>query len=232
MGIFSEVDAKCLRLPQQVADQVLMADSAESLREARERFEEVLSALKEGPADLSTGRCLGLDVEWRPGLEKRGGMQRHRRHGNSHLEPCSTLQVAADSFVVIFDLLALAPEDASLAKEFDDLLRSLFSEKRLVKLGYGLQHDLQRLAASYPHLACFQCITSVLDVQEAFLKQADGKSSAGLAARCAEHFGAPLSKRLQASAWGARPLTHEQLMYAALDAHCLIGLARKLGENA
>eukprot|EP00434_Breviolum_minutum_P026212 symbB.v1.2.023172.t1/scaffold2102.1/size90421/2 len=43
-----------------------------------------------------------------------------------------------------------------------------------------------------------------------------------------EHFGLPLSKRLQTSDWAARPLAKEQLQYAALDAFCLLGLARKL----
>ena len=31
------------------------------------------------------------------------------------MEPCSTLQVAAEDFVVVFDLLALAPADAKVS---------------------------------------------------------------------------------------------------------------------
>lgn len=50
----------------------------------------------------------------------------------------------------------------------------------------------------------------------------------GLSSLCLEHFGLPLSKRLQTSDWGARPLSEEQLCYAALDAYCLLGLAREL----
>lgn len=59
------------------------------------------------------------------------------------------------------------------------------------------------------------------------LRREKGQST-GLSALCVEHFGLPLSKRLQTSDWGARPLSKEQLLYAALDAFCLLGLARKL----
>ena len=133
---------------------------------------------------------------------------------------------------------------------------------------WALRHDLQRLATSYPHLECFRSMTATLDVQESFmtLRREKGQST-GLSALCMEHFGLPLSKRLQpvaelvsrsrgeglnngpakpiliqfvcvcvpstlmsrqTSDWGARPLAKEQLLYAALDAFCLLGLARKL----
>lgn len=61
----------------------------------------------------------------------------------------------------------------------------------------SLRHDLQRLAASYPHLECFRCMNAVLDVQESFmtLNREKGQST-GLSALCMEHFGLPLSKRL------------------------------------
>lgn len=80
-------------------------------------------------------------------------------------------------------------------------------EKRLVTQPLAAQpfhwrsrHDLQRLAASYPHLECFRCMNATLDVQDSFmtLRREKGQST-GLSALCAEHFGLPLSKRLQLS---------------------------------
>ena len=46
----------------------------------------------------------------------------------------------------------------------------------------------------------------------------------GLAALLAEHFGVELDKRGQLTDWGQRPLTRQQLDYAGLDSHFLLGL--------
>ena len=48
------------------------------------------------------------------------------------------LQVAADDFVAIFDLLALTKE-ATIAHELSNLLGALFAHPKIVKLGFGLQ---------------------------------------------------------------------------------------------
>jgi len=232
-------DTCCLQLPPELAASVMLVDSDETLLMAADAFRalsaEAACASKANSVEnaLSDGRALGLDVEWRPTLEKRGGMQKHRRSGQpASMEPCSTLQVAARGFVVIFDLLALAPEASGSASRFSDLCGALFREPRILKLGFGLRQDLQRLAASYPHLECFRQVCGVLDVQEAWIHAngAKGGSATGLSALCARHLGAALSKRLQTSDWGVRPLTEEQIVYASLDAYCLIGLAHILPE--
>eukprot|EP00884_Botryococcus_braunii_P000366 jgi/Botrbrau1/1032/Bobra.0076s0005.1 len=49
-------------------------------------------------------------------------------------------------------------------------------------------------------------------------------SGEGLGALVHAQLGRPLDKRLQCSAWDSRPLTPEQLEYAALDAACLLML--------
>mmetsp|Transcript_2724 Transcript_2724/g.10636 ORF Transcript_2724/g.10636 Transcript_2724/m.10636 type:complete len:1466 (+) Transcript_2724:66-4463(+) len=253
--IAADDDLGCLTLPAGAAKNLHFVATAAELDDAVARFETVFEGLRlhvpregasesesgvvEEAAVLSTaemiakGHCLGLDVEWRPGLERRGGMHKHRRSGlPGRLEPCSTLQVASEDCAIVFDLLSLAADGASTAQTLSTLISALFRHPAIVKLGYGLQHDLQRLASSYPNLDCFRCIRSVLDMQECFLKKEGGKCPTGLSALCARHFGKPLSKRLQTSDWGSRPLTHEQVSYAALDAHCLIGLARTLGDDS
>eukprot|EP00930_Biecheleria_cincta_P074539 TRINITY_DN61756_c0_g1_i1.p1 TRINITY_DN61756_c0_g1~~TRINITY_DN61756_c0_g1_i1.p1 ORF type:complete len:762 (+),score=158.40 TRINITY_DN61756_c0_g1_i1:28-2313(+) len=244
MAAFASEDADCLQLPASVADQVILVSTSSQLEEAAALF----AKLRAGDADrenLNAGgdvasllairdRALGLDVEWRPTLEKRGGMQKHRRtsQASGKMEPCATLQVAAESFVHVFDLLELAHEHAPTAPALSALLKSLLDDPSFVKLGFGFRNDLQRLAASYPHLECFRRVQCVVDVQEAFLEaRREGGQPSGLSALCMQHFGAPLSKRLQTSDWGSRPLTREQLLYAALDAHCLIGLARALPKD-
>ncbi|CAJ1406001.1 unnamed protein product [Effrenium voratum] len=237
MAAAAEEEGACLQLPEHVASQVMVISTPVELRDVAKRLL-ALASLADAdslPTTLATpGRVLGLDAEWKPFLEKRGGMQKHRRSTQTvaAMEPCSTLQVAADDFVAIFDLLALTKE-ATIAHELSNLLGALFAHPKIVKLGFGLQNDLQRLAASYPQLACFRCMRATLDVQEAFMALRRNKGqSTGLSALCTEHFGAPLSKRLQTSDWSARPLSREQVLYAALDAFCLLGLARNLPESA
>jgi ribonuclease D len=51
-----------------------------------------------------------------------------------------------------------------------------------------------------------------------------GREGLGLSALVASHFGVRLSKANQRSDWGRRPLTSDQLAYAALDTHFLLPL--------
>ncbi|KHN33848.1 Putative exonuclease mut-7 like [Glycine soja] len=50
------------------------------------------------------------------------------------------------------------------------------------------------------------------------------KQSKSLSTICAEVLGFSLSKELQCSDWSHRPLTEEQITYAAMDAHCLLDI--------
>ncbi len=51
-----------------------------------------------------------------------------------------------------------------------------------------------------------------------------GRAGLGLSALVESHFGVRLSKANQRSDWGRRPLSREQLAYAALDTHFLLPL--------
>jgi ribonuclease D len=54
------------------------------------------------------------------------------------------------------------------------------------------------------------------------------KAGLGLSALVESHFGVRLSKQNQRSNWGQRPLTDEQVRYAALDTHFLLQLRENL----
>jgi ribonuclease D len=62
-----------------------------------------------------------------------------------------------------------------------------------------------------------------------------GRPGLGLSALVEQHFGVKLSKDFQRSDWGRRPLTPQQVSYAALDTHFLLPLhdllARELAER-
>ncbi len=55
-----------------------------------------------------------------------------------------------------------------------------------------------------------------------------GKPRVGLAALLGEYFGVRVDKRFQRTNWGQRPLSPEQLAYAATDTHYLIPLRDRL----
>lgn len=58
-----------------------------------------------------------------------------------------------------------------------------------------------------------------------------GRNGLGLSALVEEHFGVRLSKAFQRADWGRRPLTPEQLNYAALDTHFLLPLHALLASE-
>ncbi len=58
-----------------------------------------------------------------------------------------------------------------------------------------------------------------------------GRPGLGLSALVSAHFGVALSKEHQRSDWGRRPLSADQLRYAALDTHFLLPLRRLLGSE-
>src|SRR5512146_2270683 len=58
-----------------------------------------------------------------------------------------------------------------------------------------------------------------------------GHAGLGLSAVVEAHFGVKLSKAFQRSDWGRRPLTPEQLAYAALDTHFLLPLHARLAAE-
>jgi ribonuclease D len=58
-----------------------------------------------------------------------------------------------------------------------------------------------------------------------------GRTGLGLSALVSARFGVALSKAHQRSDWGRRPLSADQLAYAALDTHFLLAIAAELREE-
>lgn len=170
---------------------------------------------------------IGLDVEWQPNLsKKKTGLRKLHVHSSgagaggsksrsSESRPASTLQVATPAFVAVFDLFAL---HASLL--FNTFIGWLFASGEVIKVGFGLQHDLLRIVESYPAAPGFHAMRNYVDIQRA-PTELQGQA---LSKFCCKFLGLPLSKRMQTSDWEVRPLTPQQLHYGALDAHVLLAL--------
>jgi hypothetical protein len=145
---------------------------------------------------------IALDAEWRP-------TRTTGPHGKTAFTRCALLQIACDSHVFLLDLLALEMDD------LEELLAFLLDNDAILKLGFRLDGDLQRLRLSYPDTTCFDAdeVQHVLDLST---------GHTGLSALVAQQLGRPLDKTQQCSDWEQRPLTKQQISYAALDAYCLL----------
>ncbi|KAL4452648.1 hypothetical protein ABPG75_008310 [Micractinium tetrahymenae] len=169
---------------------------------------------------------LGLDLEWQPDSEKSA--------------PPSVLQISTDSEVFVVDLLALgaAPDgEAALAAALDPAL----SSEAVYKVGCGIAGDCRKLAAHHP--AAFAVARGCLDLSTVWrshsIEQMGKRSTAGYRKRAGEVslsvlaqsiLGKPLDKSCQVSDWGRRPLSEQQVRYAALDAHAAVLIFRGMGQ--
>jgi prolyl-tRNA editing enzyme YbaK/EbsC (Cys-tRNA(Pro) deacylase) len=167
---------------------------------------------------------VGIDAEWRP--YERGGTA----------TPVALLQLATRRAVFLVDVLALSGATDGLPA-LDAFLRELLPSDKVLKLGFGLQHDLSRLASSYDNSLTFGASApprSLLELRGAaavaapdalpWLPHPRRLAGVGLASLTRLVLRAELDKRAQMSDWGARPLTDAQAAYAAADASVLCAL--------
>ncbi|XP_075659869.1 uncharacterized protein LOC142629715 isoform X1 [Castanea sativa] len=158
-------------------------------------------------------KVLGLDCEWKPNYEK-----------GSKPNKVSIMQIASDKMVFIFDLIKLFEDVPDV---LDNCLARILQSPSILKLGYNFQCDVKQLAHSYGDLECFKHFEMLLDVQNVFKEPRGGLS--GLAKKI---LGAGLNKTRRNSNWEQRPLTKNQLEYAALDAVVLIHIFRHVGSHS
>ena len=104
-------------------------------------------------------------------------------------------------------------------------LVDVFSSQRLIKVGFQLGADLRRLASSYPHVPAFRLFEAVVEVSSLakkamqLNKERNLKYHTASLARVSEFLlGKTVDKTQQVSDWSIRPLSEEQIEYAALDA--------------
>ena len=221
---------------------VLMVDSMDSLRIFAEDYSRLLSSLDDDTDDetknnITSTAMIGVDCEWRPGVFMAPGMA----------QPVLVLQLSFHPlqkvFLLDFQTLLrpLLPTDEPM-NELETLvsaiLGELFTSKRLMKVGYQLTTDLQRMAASYPHVPCFQEIHSMLEVSMLVKKVLQMKKqkrsrmiTMSLARLCQHYFGKTLDKENQVSDWSIRPLSEQQIEYASMDAAISPLLAEKALET-
>jgi ribonuclease D len=123
-----------------------------------------------------------------------------------HRERVCLLQISTRACDWVVDPLAIDPRR----------LGPIFAAAPTVVL-HGADYDVRCLKREYGFT-----LPGLFDTMAAARRL--GRPGLGLSALVEQHFGVRLSKDFQRSDWGRRPLTTEQVSYAALDTHYLLGL--------
>ncbi|XP_071322282.1 exonuclease mut-7 homolog isoform X2 [Trachinotus anak] len=202
-------------------DKVHFVDTAEALQRCRNIV-------------LKEGGIVGVDMEWQPTF------------GCISTQQVALIQLAVSDQVFLLDLCANGfcqhPDTISF-------IRSLFSERNVLKLGYGMTGDLKSLLATWHQflqeplkmegvldlLSIHQKIQSrkVNRTQNGPKEVMVGEDSAekGLSLLVQQVLGRPLDKTEQMSHWEKRPLRISQIRYAVADAYCLLDVYSVLSRN-
>ncbi|KAH7676510.1 DNA helicase protein [Dioscorea alata] len=162
-----------------------------------------LDGLLSATNHIEGSKLVGIDCEWKPNYEK-----------GSKPNKVSIIQIASENKVYIFDLIKLYENEKEV---LNSCFRRILCSPNILKLGYNLQCDLHQLSESYGDLECFRYYEMLLDIQKLFNERNGGLS--GLAKKI---LGAGLNKTRRNSNWEQRPLSQNQLEYAALDAAVLL----------
>ncbi|XP_048424288.1 uncharacterized protein LOC103962292 isoform X1 [Pyrus x bretschneideri] len=170
-------------------------------------------ALRNATSHFEGCKVVGLDCEWKPNSLK-----------GSKPSKVSIMQIASEKKVFVVDLIKLS---ADVPEVLDDCLTRILQSPRILKLGYNFQCDMKQLAHSYGELECFKHYEMLLDIQNVFKEPSGGLS--GLAKKI---LGVGLNKTRRNSNWEQRPLTPNQLEYAALDAAVLIHIFRHVHNHS
>jgi hypothetical protein len=177
----------------------------------------------------------GLDCEWKPGV-------------NCGLDnPVATLQLSTRRKSFLVDLQSLCQQHQHQARTMDRaesteieallciVLSKLFASTSLPVLGFGILQDLGKLAGSFPHMSCFLHYHSVMDLQSissVAYPRNTRQAMSSLQKMVATLLHKRLDKTQQCSDWTTRPLSTQQLNYAALDATVLPLLLKTILEQS
>ncbi|XP_057950829.1 uncharacterized protein LOC131145650 isoform X3 [Malania oleifera] len=181
---------------------------------------------------LTRSSLVALDAEWKPirthqpSFPRVSLLQLACRLGAATGGDSTEGHCRENSVVFLLDLLAIP------LPSIYDLLRDVFNSPDILKLGFRFKQDLIYLSSTFCSEGCdhgfdrvepFIDITSICNfMQHKLLGRKIPKETKSLATICNEVLGIFLSKELQCSDWSHRPLTEEQKIYAAADAHCLL----------
>ena len=155
-----------------------------------ETCEQILAAMPE----MKQSHVVGLDVEWQP---ERKANQRH---------PVALIQIAFADRCILHHVLHSDGVPPSIV--------ALLEDPSIMKVGFGIKQDIQRLARDYGLTT-----HSALEIPDliSHLHPNMQTPCSGLRSASAAILGLQIDKTQQCSNWAAEELSPEQIQYAALD---------------
>lgn len=169
--------------------------------------------------ELSKVEMIAFDTEWKPAILK-----------NNEI---SLIQLATRERVYLIDVMTLS-DRRICSEDWSRLGREIFNNENILKLGFAQSTDFSMFDKFLPAIGVqYETMHSQLDIQELWRKVgkirdfrfpfydealSQNQSLSNLVKLC---LGSKLDKSNQFSNWANRPLRHEQIVYAALDAFCL-----------
>jgi ribonuclease D len=138
-------------------------------------------------------------------------------------EPAVALDTESNSFHVYRERVCLVQISTRVSDWVVDPLTVDLRRLESVLAGvpvlvlHGADYDVRCLKREYKF-----ALSGLFDTMLAAKRL--GRTELGLSALVERHFGVRLAKGYQRSDWGRRPLTSEQMKYAALDTHFLLPL--------
>ena len=141
-------------------------------------------------------RVLGFDIEYKPTFER--GCKQNR---------ASVLQLAAGDEVLVVQLFALGGFPAGLC--------SLMENERVIKVGVGVNGDVQKLKADWDVV-----VNGAVDLSSVMQECHGEETYLSLAKLASKLLGIDMckNKKVVLSNWEKPKLTRDQVVYAALDA--------------
>ncbi|XP_029301139.1 exonuclease mut-7 homolog [Cottoperca gobio] len=183
---------------------------------------------------LKEGGVVGVDMEWQPTF------------GCISTQQVALIQLAVLDQVFLLDLCANGfcqhPDTISF-------IRTLFSERNILKLGYGMSGDLKCLLATWQQLIKeplkMQGILDLFNIHQKIQRQkvnrtqqrpkevlvGENSTEKGLSLLVQQVLQKPLDKTEQMSNWEKRPLRISQIRYAVADAYCLLDVYSVLSSK-
>ncbi|XP_068608966.1 exonuclease mut-7 homolog [Brachionichthys hirsutus] len=184
---------------------------------------------------LKDEAVVGVDMEWQPTF------------GCNSSQRVALIQLAVLNQVFLLDLCA---NEFCYHPETIRFIRSLFSRKNVLKLGYGMSGDNKCVLATWHQFieeplkleGTFDLLNVHQKMQRSKIKRPQdrpkgvlvGEDSAekGLSLLVQQVLGKPLDKSEQMSNWERRPLRGSQIRYAVADAYCLLDVYSVLSRDS
>jgi hypothetical protein len=156
--------------------------------------------------EILYARAVGLDSEW-------------------HVQKTSIFQISTLNRTYVFDI-AKNPRnflDRKYMQTMHYYLVELFNCPHIIKVSWDFNHDVEQLIYRFHGIADTQMLTTMRSYVD-LLDYQPRNCGWGFSKYCEYYLGKGLNKEYQCCNWRERPLSHEQIIYAAMDSIACIYL--------